>query len=98
MILNTFQKNIKFTYDLEINKKISFLDILIIRKNDTLEAIYRKSSNNAVYLYWDLCAPKNWKRSTLRSILTRTYKICSTQEPPDEELKRIERELIEING
>ena len=83
---------------MEINKKISSLDILIIRKNDTLEAIYRKSSNNAVYLYWDLCAPKNWKRSTLRSILTRTYKICSTQEPPDEELKRIERELIEING
>ena len=83
---------------MEINKKISFLDILIIRKNDTLEAIYRKSSNNAVYLYWDLCAPKNWKRSTLRSILTRTYKVCSTQEPPDEELKRIERELTEING
>ena len=37
MILNTFQKNIKFTYELEINRKISFLDVLLIRKNDTLE-------------------------------------------------------------
>ena len=69
MILNTFHKNIKFTYELEINKKISFLDVLLIRKNDTLEtAIYRNSTNNGVYLDWDSFAPKYWKRSTLRSI------------------------------
>ena len=37
MILNTFQKNIKFTYESEINRKISFLDVLLIRKNGTLE-------------------------------------------------------------
>ena len=98
MILNTFHKNIKFTYELEINKKISFLDVLLIRKNDTLETtIYRKSTNNGVYLHWDSFAPKNWKRSTLRSILTRPYKICSTKELLDEELKRIEREFIKIN-
>ena len=58
----------------------------------------RKSTNNDVYLHWDSFAPKNWKRSTLRSILTRAYKICSTKELLDEELKRIERVFIEING
>ena len=80
MILNTFHKSIKFTYELEIK----------IRKNDTLETtIYRKSTNNGVYLHWDSFAPKNWKHSTLRSILTRAYKICSTKELLDEELKRI---------
>ena len=74
MILNTFHKSIKFTYELEINKKISFLDVLLIRKNDTLETtIYRKSTNNGVYLHWDSFAPKNWKGSTLPSILTRAY-------------------------
>ena len=98
MILNTFHKNIKFTYELEINNKISFLDVLLIRKNDTLETtVYRKSTNNGVYLHWDSFAPKNWKRSTLHSVLTRAYKICSTKELLDEELKRIEREFIEIN-
>ena len=71
----------------------------VIRKNDTLEkTIYRKSTNNGVYLHWDSFAPKNWKRSTLRSILARAYKICSTKELLDEEPKRIEREFIEING
>ena len=98
-ILNTFHKDINFTYELEINNKSSFSDVILIRKNDTLETtIYRKSTNNRVYLHWDSFPPKNWKRSTLRSILTRAYKICSTKESLDEELRRIKREFIEING
>ena len=99
MILNTFHKNIKFTYELEINKKISFLDVLLIRKNDTLEpTIYRRSTNNGVYLHWDSFAPKNWKNITLCSILTRAYRICSSKELLHEELQHIEKEFIEING
>ena len=51
-ILNIFYKDIKFTYELEINNKSSFSDVLLIRKNDTLETtIYRKSTNNGVYLH-----------------------------------------------
>ena len=51
-ILNIFYKDIKFTYELEINNKSSFPDVLLIRKNDTLETtIYRKSTNNGVYLH-----------------------------------------------
>ena len=58
MILNTFQKNVKFTYELEINKKISILDVLLIRKDGTLETMsYRKSTNSGAYLYWDSFAP-----------------------------------------
>ena len=51
-ILNTFHKDINFTYELEINNKSSFSDVILIRKNDTLETtIYRKSTNNRVYLH-----------------------------------------------
>ena len=96
VILNTFQN---FTYQLEINKKISFLDVLLIRKNDTLEpTIYRRSTNNGVYLHWDSFAPKNWKHITLCSILTRAYRICSSKEMLHEELQHIEKEFIEVNG
>lgn len=97
-ILNSFHKNIQFTYELETNNKISFLDVLLIRENNTLETtIYRKGTNTGVYLHWNSFAPKTWKRSTLRSILTRAYKICSTNELLDKELKHIEKEFIEIN-
>ena len=35
--LNTFHQNIKFTYELEQKRKIKFLDVLLIRTNDTLQ-------------------------------------------------------------
>ena len=82
-----------------INKKISFLDVLLIRKNGTLETtIYRKSTDNGVYLHWDSFTAKNWKGSKLRLILTRACEICLNKELLDEELACIEREFIEING
>ena len=99
MILNTFHKNTQFTYELEIKKKISFLDVPLIRENSTLETtIYRKSTKNGIYLDLSSFALKNCKRSTLRSALTRTYQICLTKELLHEKVDCIERELSEING
>ena len=78
-ILNSFYKNTEFTYELEIITKLFFLDVLLIRANSTLEtAIYTKITNNGVYQHWDSFPPNYWKRSTLRSVVTRAYKICST--------------------
>ena len=77
-----------------LRKDHSILDVLLIRKNET----YRKSTNDGVYLHWVSFARKNWKRATLCSISTRACKICSNKELSDEELKRIEREFIEIIG
>ena len=76
-VLNNFHKNIEFTYEMELNKKIA----LIIRNNNTLKtSLYRKKTHNGVYLHWKSFAPPTWKRSTLRSIITRAYRTCSTQE------------------
>ena len=55
-----------------------------------------EKAKNGVYIHWDLFAPKNWKRSTLCSILAGPYKICSTKELLDGELKCIEIQFIEI--
>ena len=33
-VLNNFHKNIEFTYEMEENGKIAFLDVLIIRNNN----------------------------------------------------------------
>ena len=64
--------------------------------------IYRKRTNNGVYHNWHSFVPKYWKHSTLRSILARACKICSTKELLGRELDRIvdriERKGFEING
>ena len=53
-ILNSFQENIWFTYEQEINGKISFLDILILRNGNSFEtAVHRKSSHNDMFFIGD---------------------------------------------
>ena len=98
-ILNSFHQNIEFTYELEQNGKINFLDVMLIRTNDTLQTtIYRKSTHNGVYLHWNSFAPRTWKCGTLWTISFQAYKICSTEELLQNELKQIEEEFISING
>ena len=49
-ILNSLFENILFTYEPEINGKISFLDILILRNSNSLEnTVHHKSTHNDIY-------------------------------------------------
>ena len=80
--------------DMSWNKMIRliFLDAMLIRTNDTLQTkIYRKSTQNYMYLHWNSFRPRTWKRGALRTILIRVYKICSTKELLQNELKQIEK-------
>ena len=98
-ILNSFHQNIEFTNELEQSGKITFLDVMLIRTNDSLKTtIYRKSTHNGVYLQWNSFAPRAWNRGTLQAILIRAYKIWSTKELLQNELKQIEGEFIKLNG
>ena len=98
-VLNTFHSNIQFTYEEERDGKIPFLDVLLIRKNNTFETtVYRKPTNKGIYLHWNSFAPETWKRGTLRSIINRAYDICSNDEFLRLELSRIKHDFIKING
>ena len=98
-VLNDFHKNIEFIYEMEENWKITFLDELIIRNNNTLKtAVYRNKTHNRVYLHWKSFVPLTWKCNTLCSIITRAHQICSTQEHLEAELWKIKHEFTQING
>ena len=75
--LNSFHINIQFTYEAESNKLLPFLNVLIIRKdNSSGTTVYRKPSNNNIYLNWNLFSTKSWKRGTLRTIIKIANVIC----------------------
>ena len=75
---------------MEENGKIAFLDVLIIRNNNTLKAtVYRQKTHNGFYLHWKSFAPPTWKRRTLRLTITIDYRICLTQEYLEAELLKI---------
>ena len=53
-VLNSFHKNIRFTYEMGSNAKLPFADMLLMRNHkDIATTVYRKESNSDVYLYWD---------------------------------------------
>ena len=77
--LNSFHKNIQFTYELENQNKLPFLDVLLIRRGNKIETtVYRKSTNNDIYLNWGPFRPVTWKRGTLKTLFNRAYIVCST--------------------
>ena len=78
---------------------ISFLDVLIMRKNNTIETtVYRKQNYNDIYLHWESFMPDTWKRGSLKTLMFRAHKICSNKELLEKEVKYLKHVFIAING
>ena len=76
--LNGYHDNIEFTYEIENDGKFPFLDVLVIRKYYEVETtVYRKSTNNDIYLHWQSFSPTTWKRGTLQTLVSSDFKVCS---------------------
>ena len=98
-LLDSFDVNIKLTYELEHDGKLPFLNVLLCRKGKKIYTlVYRKATNNDVYLNWNAFAPISWKRSTLKTLIERAYLICSTDELRNRELEYIEKVFYENNS
>ena len=65
--LNSYHPNIQFTFELEKNKQITFLDVLVKRTvaNQTETCVHRKETSTNLYLNWNSHAPMEWKIGTL---------------------------------
>ena len=58
--LNSFHPSIQFTYELEKDNCISFLDVKLNRDKDSVSTtVYRKPTNTEVYMKWSSYAPKS---------------------------------------
>ena len=87
-MLNSFHKNIKFTYEVESNAKLPFLDVLLMQNDEGITTtVYQNISD--VYLHWDSFRPISWKRGTLKTLVERAYLICSTPRLLRKELTHI---------
>ena len=98
--LNNFHPNMKFTHETEKDGHIAFLDVLLKKEEDgTVQTtVYRKPTNNSIYIHWDSYAPKQWKVGTLFGIIRRAYEICSTEDGLSKELCHIRKVFTTING
>ena len=76
---------------MEVESKLVFLDIPLHRDgHDIITTVYKKVTNNDVYLNWYSFCPSESKRRTFRYLLQRAYIICSSSHLLKEELKHLE--------
>ena len=97
--LNSYHQSIQFTYELEENNKIPFLDVLITKSsNGKLEtSVYRKSTNTDVYMNWKSHAPSTWKIATLKSLIKRAFLVSSTNSSLNNELSHLKKVFCNYN-
>ena len=63
---------------METERKLPFLDVLIERNGSNLEtSVYRKKTNNNLYMNWNSRSPQSWKTGTLRNLTRRAIMISS---------------------
>ena len=78
--LNSYHPNIQFTFELEKNKPITFLDVLVKRTvtNQIETCVHSKETNPDLYINWNSYASVEWKIGTLRNIVKRAKTVCFT--------------------
>ena len=67
--LNQVHNNVKFTYKLENNKQLPFLDVYVDNSKKKLElSVYRKPTHIGLYNKWSSSAPTKYKTHFIRPL------------------------------
>ena len=93
-LMNSKHKNIKFTCEIEKNKKIAFLDVHVNRRQSGfITTIYRKPTFTGVYLHWKSLTALIYKINLIKCLLDRAWKICSNHELFHQEILHLKEVL-----
>ena len=97
-VLNSFHKNIKFTFEEEKDNKTSFLDVLILRNGSSIETTVHHNFTRDVYLHWDSFSPNSWKVGTLKTLLLRAFVVGSNEQLLNREIEHLRNVFSHTNG
>ena len=73
--INNLHKNIKFTFEIEQDFILPFLDVKILRKDNVgfIVSIYRKKTFTGVYLNWNSLTSRRYKIGLIKCLLKRAW-------------------------
>ena len=96
--LNTCHPNMSFSFELEINDKLSFLGVEVSRQQGKfVTSVYRKPTFSGVYTHFDSFLPEVYKVGMICTLAYRCIKICSDWAKFHEELNFL-KEVFLKNG
>ena len=91
-------QNIKFTYELESDNCIPFLDVNVFRDATKFSStIHRKDTFSGVYTNFESFMPETYKRGLLSTLLYRAYMVSSTYLGFHEEIEKLKK-IFSKNG
>ena len=87
--LNSFDTNIKFTYEYN-DKKVSFLDLQVdIVEGKLINSLFVKSTDRHQYLHYSSGHPEHTKRSIIYIQTLRLKRLCSVEKDFKEKLSEM---------
>ena len=92
-----FEENtvLKFTYEVEKNKQLNFLDCNIIRHGDNIKTnTHIKDTFDGNYLHFNSICPIRYKTGIIKTLLHRAKLICSTWQYFHQETTRLKQILV----
>ena len=93
--LNNQHSNIKFTMEIEVDKKIPFLDVLITSTKEGWfsTSIYRKSTFTGLFMNFTSFLPDSYKLGLVTTLIDRVYKICHNRMTFNFEIRKVKEYL-----
>ena len=96
--LNTCHPKMSFSFELEVNGKLSFLDVEVSRQQGKfVTTVYRKPTFSGMYTHSDSCLPTDYKAGMIYTLTYRCFKICSDWTRFNEELNFLKHVFLK-NG
>ena len=96
--LNSCHRNINFTYEKETDNSLPFLDIKILRENNTFAtSIFRKETFTGLYTNYKSLIPSAYKKGLIFTLLFRIVNICSSWSLIHTEFSKL-KEILRFNG
>ena len=84
--------NIKFTYEVEANNTLPFLDVNVFRESDKFSStVHRKDTFSGVYTNFRSFMPDTYKGGLISTLLYRAYMISSSFESLHNEIENLKR-------
>ena len=74
--LNSRHVNMKFTFEVETNNSLPFLDVLVTRETNFCTSLYRKPTFSGLYSNFESFMPETYKKGLIFTLLHRAFTLC----------------------
>ena len=87
--LNKIDQHIKFTFEIEQNSRLNYLDVTIERQENKFETYwYYKPEKPPKFTSYKTFSPKRYKTNLITCMVNKIYSICSNPKNFDESIKK----------